>query len=65
MYHTSPVWYLDGLPEILLLFSRIFSVDKPPNLHLLPSFSFPDFEFDGIHLLPYPGLQFDKQQLEK
>ena len=58
MYRTSPVWYLGGLPEILVRFSEVFSIEKPPNLYLLPSFSFPEFESDGIHLLPYPGLKF-------
>ena len=58
MYRTTPVWYLDGLPEILIKFSEMYRVDKPPNLHLLPSFQFPDLEADGVHLLPYPGLQY-------
>ena len=58
MYRTSPVWYLDGLAEILIKFSEVFSRDKPPNLFLIPSFNHTELESDGVHLLPYPGLQF-------
>lgn len=38
MYRTSPVWYREGLPEILTLFSQLFSTDRPENLHILSSF---------------------------
>ena len=58
MYRTNPIWYLDGLSAILVKFSDMFKVDKPPNLYLLPSFNFSDLEADGVHLLPYPGMQF-------
>ena len=58
MYRTSPVWYREGLPEILGLFSQVFNQDRPPNLHLLPSFPTPDYEDDGIHLTAYSGLEY-------
>ena len=58
MYRTSPVWYREGLPEILTMFSATLSLDRPPNLHLLPSFPTPDFSADGVHLTPYSGLEF-------
>ena len=57
MYRTSPVWYREGLPEVLTLFSQAFS-ERPGNLHLLPSYPTPDFETDGIHLTAYSGLEF-------
>ena len=58
MYRTSPTWYREGLPEVLTLFSQTMTSDKPPNLHLLPSFATPDFESDGVHLTPYSGLEY-------
>ena len=57
MYRTSPTWYREGLPEVLTLFSQIFT-DRPPNLHLLPSFATPDFDSDGVHLSAYSGLEY-------
>lgn len=58
MYRTRPVWYREGLPEVLNMFSQILTLDKPSNLHLLPSFATPDFEADGVHLTAYSGLEF-------
>ena len=58
MYRSRPLWYREGLPEILNLFSQVLRQDKPPNLHLLPSFPTPDFEADGVHLTAYSGLEF-------
>ena len=58
MYRVSPIWYREGLSEILALFSQIFSCDKPDNLILLPSFPSPSFEADGVHLTAYSGLEF-------
>ena len=57
MYRTNPTWYREGLPEVLTLFSQTFS-ERPPNLHLLPSFATPDFEADGVHLSAYSGLEY-------
>lgn len=53
---TNPTWYCEGLPEVMTLFSQTFS-DRPPNLHLLPSFATPGFESDGGHLSAYSGLE--------
>ena len=58
MYRTTPLWYREGLAEILTVFSQVFNVDKPDNLILLPSFSTPSFEADGVHLTAYSGLEF-------
>ena len=57
MYRTSPIWFREGLPEILKRFSASFDT-KPANVHLLPSFASPDLEEDGIHLTAYSGLEF-------
>ena len=58
MYRVSPVWFREGLPEILTSFSHIMNQDRPPNLHLLSSFPTPSYQPDGINLTPYSGLQF-------
>ena len=60
MYRSFPVWYREGLPEILSLFSQAFSVssDRPPNLLLLPSFATPEFDHTGVHLTAYSGLEY-------
>ena len=57
MYRTHPVWYREGLAEILTIFSRTMS-SRPPNLHILPSFATPDYDPDGVHLTPYSGLEY-------
>ena len=60
MYRSFPLWYRDGVSEILQKFSSMMC-SKPsgvPNIHLLPSFPTPLFEADGIHLTPYSGLEF-------
>ena len=56
MYRLSPLWYREGLPEILQKFSELLSVYD--QIHLLPSFSTPQFEADGTHLTAYSGLEF-------
>ena len=58
MYRTTPLWYLDGLPEILVKFSSIFSQEQPRNLLLMPSVPNQVLEADGIHLTPYSGFEF-------
>lgn len=58
MYRTRPLWYREGLPEILTLFSQLMSAEKPENLHLLSSYATPEFDQDGVHLTPYSGLEF-------
>ena len=58
MYRTNPIWYREGLPEIMNLFSLAFRSEKPRNLLLLPSFATPDYESDGVHLTAYSGLEF-------
>lgn len=58
MYRNHPVWYKEGLPEILTQFSQTLNSERPPNLHLLPSFPTPKFEDNGVHLTSYSGLEF-------
>ena len=60
MYRSFPVWYRDGISEVLQKFSSMMSPQPngPINVHLLPSFSTPSFEADGVHLTPYSGLEF-------
>lgn len=57
MYRSSPLWYREGLPEILQKFSSVMQ-KKPVNTFLLPSFSSPKFEQDGVHLTAYSGSEF-------
>ena len=57
MYRTNPIWYRDGLPEILKKFSDVMRV-RPSNCNLLPSFPTPTFESDGVHLSAYSGFEF-------
>ena len=59
MYRRLPVWYREGLPEIMRLFSQAFSpAERPQNLLLLTSFSTPEFDSDGVHLTAYSGLEY-------
>ena len=58
MYRSHPVWYCEGLPEILTLFSQVLTSDGPQNLYLLPSFATPEFEDNGVHLTSYSGLEY-------
>lgn len=58
MYRTNPIWYRDGLPEILSTFSSVLLDQKPPNLHLMSSYPTPEFETDGVHLSGLSGLEF-------
>ena len=58
MYRSCPLWYREGLPEILTLFSSIMIQERPTNLHLLSSFATPEYDQDGIHLTPYSGMEF-------
>ena len=56
MYRVSPLWYREGLPEILQKFSDV--LNGFDNLRLMPSFPTPQFEDDGVHLTAYSGLEF-------
>ena len=58
LYRVHPLWYREGLPEIMSLFSQILNTDKPANLHLLSSFATPEFEANGVHLTAYSGLEY-------
>lgn len=58
MYRRAPLWYRDGLPEILTRFSSSYQVLSASNLLLLPSFATPAYESDGVHLNAYSGLEF-------
>ena len=56
MYRRQPIWYREGLPEVLTKFSSVLS--PCDMIHLMPSFPTPSFEADGIHLTPYSGLEY-------
>lgn len=58
MFRSSPVWYREGLPEILSLFSQQMFEDKPSNLGILPSFTTPEYVSDGVHLNPTSGFEY-------
>ena len=57
MYRLSPIWYREGLPEILQKFSDVMR-GRPASSFLMPSFPTPKFESDGVHLSAYSGLEF-------
>ena len=57
MYRTTPIWYREGLPEILRKFSEVLK-SRPANSHMMPSFPSPSYESDGVHLTAYSGLEF-------
>lgn len=60
MYRKSPVWYRDGLPEVLTIFSTSYAQNAVliKNIHALPGFPTPSFNADGIHLTPYSGMEY-------
>jgi hypothetical protein len=60
MYRKSPIWYREGLPEILNLFSTTYATKAIflKNLHAVPGFSTPAFTQDGVHLTAYSGMEF-------
>ena len=58
MYRTSPLWYRDALPDILLKFSEIGSSGTCSNVHLMPSFTRSVLEPDGVHLTPFSGMEY-------
>ena len=60
MYRTTPVWFREGMAEIMLKFSSMATDLKPRpyNLHLMASFAKPVLEQDGVHLTPYSGMEF-------
>ena len=57
MYRMFPIWYRDGMPEVMKCFSAAM-IRKASNVKLLPSFSTPNYEADGVHLTAYSGLEF-------
>ena len=57
-YRKFPLWYRDGLPEVLTRFSTELMQNRPPNLLPMPSFPTPSLEADGVHLTAYSGLEF-------
>ena len=58
MYRTNPIWYREGLPEILTLFSQTLTKNVPQNLRALPSFATPEYQTDGVNLTSYSGLEY-------
>ena len=60
MYRTTPLWYREGISEILVKFSSLAPDPtlRPGNLFMMPSFPNPQLEMDGVHLNPYSGMEF-------
>ena len=61
MYRVSPLWYRDGLSEILIQFSLIMkelASRRTSNIWTMPSFERPQLESDGVHLNDFSGLQY-------
>ena len=58
MYRSNPIWYREGLPEVLTLFSQELGKGLPPNFRLLPSFATPEFDHGGVHLTSFSGLEY-------
>ena len=57
MYRKTPLWYRDGMPEIMTKFSEIMS-GRRESVYLMSSFPNPVLEDDGVHLSLYSGLEF-------
>ena len=57
MFREAPIWYREGLPEVLQKFSDLLK-NRPQNCHMMPSFPTPSFEDDGVHLTAYSGFEF-------
>ena len=58
LYRNRPQWYNSNLAQVALRFSASLTSTRPPNLHLLPSFSSQDLMPDGIFLTPVSGLHY-------
>ena len=60
MYRACPIWFRDGLPDILSRFSSKFRdiEDRPHNLFHLPCFERVQLEADGVHLTPMAGVEY-------
>ena len=58
MYRRLPLWYRDGLSQVLSRFSFASKNCQQPNFGLLPSFPSPAFEADGVHLTAYSGMEY-------
>jgi len=56
MFRKSPLWYRDGLAEVMVKFSSFMS--QCSHVLILPSFSTPEFEDNGVHLTSYSGLEY-------
>ena len=58
MYRQVPLWYRDDLAGVLSRFSAASKKVTSSNFGLMPSYSTPSFEADGVHLTAYSGLEF-------
>ena len=57
LYRHRPTWYQKDLAQVASRFSSALS-DRPPNLHVIPSFMSQDLLPDGVHLTPVSGLHY-------
>jgi len=60
MYRHCPLWFRDGMGEVLHCFSSFYAkyAVARPQLSAMPGFPKPSFESDGVHLTPYSGLEY-------
>ena len=58
MFRLTPIWYRDGMTEVMLKFSSVARAFHLPNVWLMPSFPKPRLETDGVHLDPFSGLEY-------
>ena len=57
MYRKTPLWYRDGLSEVMARFPVSFK-ELPRNVLLMSSFNNPVLDPDGVHLSAYSGLEY-------
>ena len=57
MYRKTPLWYRDGLSELMARFPVCFR-ELPRNVLLMSSFNNPVLDPDGVHLSAYSGLEY-------
>jgi len=57
MFRLTPLWYKDGLAEIVQKFSSEMA-SRRSNVLMMPSFPSPVLEADGVHLTPLAGMEF-------
>ena len=68
MYRTLPLWYRDGISDIMDKFASVMKMkgqERPSNLWLMPSFTSVKLVADGVHLDPISGAEYVLYLVEK